>query len=152
VSQQTAPLTELIKTIVESLNYELWGVSFRSRVREQTLSVFIDKPQGVTLDDCARVSRALSQGLDEADPIHGAYLLEVSSPGLDRPLFTPAQFEKYIGEEVRIEVRTPINGQRRFKGRLLSATPKEVCVEDKRQQIYLLMEDVLKANLVPNLG
>ena len=98
------------------------------------------------------MSRALSQGLDEVDPIHGAYMLEVSSPGLDRPLFTPAQFEKYIGEEVRIEVRTPINGQRRFKGRLLSATPKEVCVEDKRQQIYLLMEDVSKANLVPDLG
>ncbi|MBI5448312.1 MAG: ribosome maturation factor RimP [Gammaproteobacteria bacterium] len=151
VNRVSTQLDDLIKETVESLGYELWGSAFHSRGNEQTLSVFIDSPGGITLDDCSAVSRRLSQVLDEIDPIQGAYLLEVSSPGLDRPLFTVAQFEKYVGKQVRVEVKTSINGQRRFKGKLLSVTSKEIGIEDSRQFVTVQMNNIIKANLIPEV-
>lgn len=151
MSQQSARLASLIKASVESLGYELWGVVFQPRSQHQTLVIFIDAPAGVTLDDCSKVSRLVSERLDEEDPIHGAYMLEVSSPGIDRQLFTVEQFQRYIGKEVKVEMRMPINGQRRFKGRLLSANENEICIDDKKQQSTLAMDDVLKANLVTEI-
>lgn len=151
MSQQSTHLTTLIQETVEGLGYELWGVTFHPQAKHQTLCVYIESSQGITLDDCSKVSHRLSERLDEVDPIQGAYLLEVSSPGLDRPLFTVEQFERYIGEQVRVEMRSPINGQRRFKGRLLRVAPEAISIEEKRQHIDLLVRDIAKANLIPEI-
>ena len=149
--RQSVQLTGLVKEVVEHLGYELWGVVFHPRTRNQTLLVFIDANKGINLDDCAKVSRALSQRLDETDPIQGSYLLEVSSPGLDRPLFNLEQFKKYLNSQVRIEMRTPVNGRRRFVGQLLSVTSEQVSLVKDNQQFELMMHDILKANLIPEI-
>ncbi len=95
----------------------------------QTLRVYIDSPEGVDVDDCADVSRQLSAILDVEDPIAGEYSLEVSSPGLDRPLVLPEHYRRFVGETVKLTLAQPLAGRRKFKGRLLEATDDHVVVE-----------------------
>jgi len=114
-----------------------------------TLRVYIDKPGGVTVDDCADVSRQLSAILDVEDPLPGSYMLEVSSPGLDRPLVTANDFRRFIGEMVKVQMHQPIAGRKRFKGRLLAASDERVTLEVDGEQFDLVLADVERARLVP---
>jgi ribosome maturation factor RimP len=128
---------------------ELVDVEFAGSGPRMTLRVYIDKPGGVTVDDCADVSRQLSAILDVEDPLPGSYLLEVSSPGLDRPLVTADDFRRYVGETVKVQLRQPIDGRKRFKGRLLEANDERVSVEVDGERFDLVLADVERARLVP---
>lgn len=128
---------------------ELVDVEFAGSGPRMTLRVYIDKPGGVTVDDCADVSRQLSAILDVEDPLPGSYLLEVSSPGLDRPLVTADDFRRYVGETVKVQLHQPLAGRKRFKGRLLEANDERVTVEVDGERFDLVLADVERARLVP---
>jgi ribosome maturation factor RimP len=120
VSTRVEELRELLAPVVEALGYELWGVEMNVHGRHALLRIYIDREAGITVDDCALVSQHASGTLDVADPIAGAYTLEVSSPGWDRPLFTPEQYRAYIGERVKLKLAYPVQGQRNCTGQLLA--------------------------------
>ena len=110
--------------------------------------LFIDKPGGVTHDDCSKVSHQLSTVLDVEDFIHSAYVLEVSSPGLERGLYKRADYERFAGSQAKIKARSPINGQRNFRGRLLGVADDKVIVEDRTSgQVEIHLDGIVKANL-----
>nr|WP_279381388.1 ribosome maturation factor RimP [Candidatus Thiosymbion oneisti] len=148
-------LTGLVRSVVEPMGYELVGAEYFQRgKRGAVLRVYIDHPsgarrQGITLDDCGRVSHQLSGVLDVEDPIAGHYDLEVSSPGLDRPLFTAAHFERFRGRKVRIKAAVKLDGRRNFEGRIASLERALVLlrVDGEIREIPLAM--IESARLVP---
>lgn len=142
-------LTELIKPAVEALGYELVGVEYRRGRKRALLRVYIDQPDGVTLEDCARVSHQVSGVLDVEDPIVEGYDLEVSSPGLDRPLFEPEHFERFAGNRVRVRMSVPVEGRRQFTGVLLGIENGQVRVEEEGVERRIPLESVSVARLVP---
>lgn len=107
--------------VVEGHGLSLIGVELAQEGARAVLWIYIDGPNGVTIDDCARVSPELSAALDVEDPLPGAYELRVSSPGLDRPLMSDADFRRFVGREVQVQLSTPISGRRRFTGTILGA-------------------------------
>jgi len=111
-------VTELLEPVIEGLGYECVGLEFRPGRGDACLRVFIDAPAGITVEDCARVSHQVSGVLDVEDPIAGDYHLEVSSPGLDRPVFKPSDYRRFAGETIRLRLRERIDGRRRLTGRL----------------------------------
>jgi len=115
VSSKLEELQALLAPVVVALGYECWGIEFSAQGRHSMLRVYIDKEGGVLVDDCAIVSRQISGVLDVEDPIAVEYTLEVSSPGMERPLFTIEQFAKYAGEQVKIKLRSPFEGRRNFQ-------------------------------------
>src|SRR5579863_3743364 len=112
-------LHERLASVVTGMGYEFVGCELQRQHYNSLLRIYIDSATGVTLDDCTRVSRQLSAMLDVEDPIQGRYTLEVSSPGLDRPLFQIAHYQKYIGSQVKVRVKVPLNDRRHFTGTLL---------------------------------
>ena len=143
-------LVALVGRTVEPMGYELVGVEYFSRGRAgRLLRVYIDREGGITVDDCATVSRQLSAMLDVEDPIAENYELEVSSPGLDRPLFRREDFVRFAGERVRIRLSRPLEGRRNFEGILKGMTDGsvELAVEDKA--FHLMLDDIDSARLVP---
>jgi ribosome maturation factor RimP len=142
-------LQSLIDPIVISMGYESVGVEYMSQGKHSVLRVYIDKPDGITVDDCSAVSGQLSAMLDVEDPIRGEYHLEVSSPGLDRPLFTEAQFEQFIGHKCVIRMKMPIDGQRKFTGLIKALVDGTVELEMENKVVSLSVDMVDKANLVP---
>ncbi|WP_045224875.1 ribosome maturation factor RimP [Methyloterricola oryzae] len=140
-------LTRLVEPVVTGLGYELVGVEFDSHQR--ILRVYIDREAGIGVDDCSRVSHQLSGVLDVEDPIPGNYQLEISSPGMDRPLFTPEHFERFVGALVRIQVLRPVEGRRRFKGRLLAIEGGTVHLEEDGARYAIPFESIEKARIVP---
>ncbi|HVT62106.1 MAG TPA: ribosome maturation factor RimP [Legionellaceae bacterium] len=111
----------LIRPSIESMGYEFWGCEYRSQGRYSLLRIYIDHARGIGIEDCEKVSRQISALLDVEDPISGNYSLEVSSPGIPRPLFHKEQYQRYIGEEIEIKLSTPLNKRRTFTGRIVSA-------------------------------
>ncbi|MCW8888396.1 MAG: ribosome maturation factor RimP, partial [Gammaproteobacteria bacterium] len=105
---------------------------------------------GITVDNCANVSRQVSAVLDVEDPIHGEYTLEVSSPGVERPLFTLEQFAKFIGQQVDVRLHMPVEGRRHFKGELLSVENDELTIElGEDESLTCSMDDIDRAKLIP---
>lgn len=129
MKSSVARVKTLIEPTVNALGVQLWGVEHVSQGKFSLLRIYIDRDEGVTIDDCEKVSRQVSALLDVEDPIAGEYTLEVSSPGIDRPLFTLEQFRQYVGEVVSIRTRGPIEGRRKFKGRITEVADEEVMVE-----------------------
>jgi len=144
-------LVALLQPVVEGLGYALWELEFVPGRGSALLRLYIDSPDGITVDDCERVSRAVSEVLDAEDPVPGHYTLEVSSPGLDRPLRTPAQFAAYVGEPVYVELVRAIDGQRRFKGRLVTAGDDSIEVDVDGQRRVLPVSAIRRAQLVPGV-
>jgi ribosome maturation factor RimP len=142
-------LENLVRPVVEGLGYELWELEYSPRRGNALLRLYIDAPHGITLDDCERASRAVSEMLDEADPLPDRYALEVSSPGLERPLRTREQFARFVGETVFVELAAPIDGRRRYKGPLaaVDATSLEIVVDGKAYRLPLTA--IRKAHLAP---
>ncbi|MGQ9425747.1 ribosome maturation factor RimP [Gilvimarinus sp. F26214L] len=146
-------LVELVEPVARSLGCELWGLEYHASGRHRgTLRIYIDKPDGVNLSDCERVSRQVSSVLDVEDPIQGEYNLEVSSPGVDRPLFTLEQFAEYAGERVQVRLRTPFEGRRQFKGLLTGVEDDEVKVVVEDHEYLLPIEWIDKANVAPGFS
>lgn len=116
--------------------------------RNLTVRVFVDKPAGVTHEDCARVSRDLDKILDQEDFIAASYLLEVSSPGLERELYSFADFEKFAGKLAKVKTNQPINGQKNFRGRIAAVENGEIVFDDKTNgTVRFAFDAVAKANL-----
>ena len=142
-------LSTLVQPVVEGLGYELWDLEYLPGRDDGLVRVYIDAAAGITLDDCERVSRAVSAALDEADPVPGHYTLEVSSPGLDRTLRTAGQFARFVGECVYVELAQPLDGRRRYKGPLLAAGGETVEVEVDGRRRVLPIAGIRKAHLAP---
>lgn len=139
----------VIEPAVSALGYELVGIEYLPQGRHSLLRIYIDHEDGITVDDCERVSRQVSAALDVEDPIHGQYTLEVSSPGLDRPLFTAEHFRRFAGNEVQLRLHTPVEGRRKFKGLLRGVRDEKVVLEIDGVELLFPLEDIEKAQLVP---
>ena len=142
-------LQELLIGSVEDLGCELWGIECQRVGRYLTVRLFIDKEGGVTVEDCADVGRQVSAVLDVEDPIADKYNLEVSSPGLDRPLFTLNQFERYLGQEILLHLRIPVADRRKWQGQLAKIENDMITlIVDGKEQV-LAFGNIQKANVVP---
>ncbi len=129
--------------------YQLWGIEYRPDGRNSRLCVYIDREDGVTVDDCERVSREVSSLLDVADPIPGSYTLEVSSPGFDRILFNREHYAESVGETLDLTVAEPMEGRRRFIGRLKMLDDDQVVIEAEASEYRLTLSNIQKARIVP---
>jgi ribosome maturation factor RimP len=140
-------LTRIVEPVVLGLGYELVGIEFDSHQR--VLRIYIDRESGIHVDDCSKVSHQLSGVLDVEDPIPGKYHLEISSPGMDRPLFKIEHYERFSGSMARLQLIRPMDGRRRFKARLRGCTESDVLLEDGEVQFAIPFELIEKARLVP---
>ena len=135
---------------VSGLGFELWGVEYIGQGKHSVLRLYIDSENGVTLDDCTEVSHQVSGILEVEDPIKGQYSLEVSSPGLDRPLFTTEQFARYVGSKVKVRLRQAVLGRRKFTAVIDAVEGDEiVLVDETGEAISVHMSDIEKANVEP---
>jgi ribosome maturation factor RimP len=147
--------------VAESRGLEVVEIDLRGGGKARMLRIFIDKPQGVTHEDCAEFSREVGTILDVEDVVSGnSYLLEVSSPGLDRKLFRPVDFERFTGSKIKLTTRNPINGNRHFEGKLekfengrltvgIAGARKNPREDAESQKLELELANIEKANLVP---
>ena len=155
-----AQVERLIKPILDDFGYELVDLQYKKEGRSMALCIFIDKPGGITLDDCVTVSREVGAILEIEDPIKAGYRLEVSSPGLDRPLKKPADFERFAGQKIKLKTVRMLDPDRRgrsrktFAGELLglSGDMIRIALDDKTGgQVMIALADLEKANLVEEL-
>ncbi|MDO6515211.1 MULTISPECIES: ribosome maturation factor RimP [Neptuniibacter] len=142
-------LQELIEPSVIALGVELWGIEFLSQGKHSTLRVYIDSENGISVDDCAKVSHQISGIMDVEDPIAGNYTLEVSSPGVDRPLFTLEQFAAYAGSHIQLRLRIAYEGRRKFKGILNGIEGDDILVVVDDEEYMLPIEYIDRANIIP---
>jgi ribosome maturation factor RimP len=140
-------LLSLLEPLVARLGFELVELEYASGQRRGVLRLFIDAAQGVGLEDCERVSREVSALLDVEDPIAGAYTLEVSSPGFDRVLRTPAHFGRFVGSRVFVELKEPREGRRRYTGQLVSVGSDGIELAVDREQVKVGFTEIGKARL-----
>ncbi|MBL0711434.1 MAG: ribosome maturation factor RimP [Colwellia sp.] len=144
-------LTDMLRPAVEETGKTLLGVEFISAGNNSVLRLFIDHENGIDVDDCAEVSRQVGAILDVEDPISSEYNLEVSSPGVDRPLFELSHFQQVVGEIVNVKLSIPLNGRRKFKGILAAIENDTLIVEVDSIDYELAINNVDKANLVARL-
>lgn len=141
-------LSDLVEPVVTGLGYELVGLQLARSRGSALLRVYIDHPDGISLEDCARVSRQISGVLDVEDPLPEQYTLEVSSPGLDRPLFKAADYQRFAGERIHLRISGIIAGRRRLHGLLRGLDGEEVLVEEEDGTLYRVpLARVEKAHL-----
>jgi len=143
-------LVALLQPVVEDLGYGLWELEYAAGRGSAVLRLYIDAPAGITVDDCERVSRAVSERLDADDPLPGQYTLEVSSPGMERPLRQARHFGPFVGEEVFVEMVHPCEERRRFKGRLVAAGDDTIEVAVDGRTFRLPIAGIRKAHLAPD--
>ncbi|HDY7422504.1 TPA: ribosome maturation factor RimP [Vibrio vulnificus] len=142
-------LTEMLESAVVVSGYELVGLEFIRAGEHSTLRIYIDHENGITVEDCAEVSHQVSAVLDVEDPISVAYSLEVSSPGLDRPLFKPAHYEQFIGQEVNVVLKMAVANRRKWKGEIHSVDGEAITLTVDGQQEEFALSNISKANLIP---
>lgn len=145
-------LTEMLTPPVEALGFELLGIEFVRAGKHSTLRIYIDSPNGINVDDCADVSHQVSAVLDVEDPISTEYNLEVSSPGLDRPLFKEQHYLDIIGQEASVRLRVPMGNRRNFKGEVMAVENGMVTIKVDGEEFELVIGNIEKGNLVPNFG
>lgn len=139
---------EIAENVAAQGQTELVHVEAVGGKRQPTIRIFIDKPEGVTIDDCAEFSRKVSAVLDTEDFISSAYVLEVSSPGIERGLYSIKDFEKFAGQNAKVKTDAPINGQKNFRGKIIGTDGDDVIFEDKTNgEVRFPFEAVAKANL-----
>ena len=141
-------ITELIGTTVQALGLELWCVELLQQGRYSLLRVYIEREEGVTIEDCEKASRQVSALMDVEDPIAGEYTLEVSSPGVDRPLFSIEQYAQYVGSEVNLKLRRALDGRRKFKGQIIKVSGDIVGLLVEGTEYDLEHSDIEKASIV----
>jgi len=158
MSEKHSEIAELLRPTVESLGLDLLGIEYLPAPGGATVRLYIDVPaeegddeRVVTIEDCEAVSREVSAQLDVADPISGNYTLEVSSPGLDRPLFTAAQFARFLGEQAKVGLKLPQDGRRRLQGAILRVEDGTVVFGlDGGAEFAVAADNIDKARLVPD--
>lgn len=160
----------MVRPVVEGLGYECWGLEFVSQGKHSMLRVYIEslasgeaqiqpeaadgtaateRESGIELADCEKVSRQLSAVLDVEDPISNDYTLEVSSPGLDRPLYTLTHFERFVGHVVNLRLRMAFEGRRKYTGQLKGVEGNDVVIQVDEEEFLFPLEGIEKANIVP---
>lgn len=147
-------LEQMLAPAVTGLGYELVGIEYLGQGKYSVLRVYIDQPEGsersgISVDDCSKVSYQVSGVLDVEDPLPGRYNLEVSSPGLDRPLFKPEDYERFKGESLRVVTDYPVAGQRKYKGRLLGLRDDEVLLDVEGETVALPRVAIKQARIIP---
>jgi ribosome maturation factor RimP len=144
-------LRDRLAAIVSAMGYEFVGCELHRQGRGSLLRIYIDKEQGITVEDCSKVSRQISAVLDVEDPIQGQYTLEVSSPGLDRPLFELAQYKKFIGNRVKVRLHTPLNERRNFVGDLIRVNEMNIHLLINAEEIVVPFSSIEKANVIADI-
>ena len=142
-------LTKLLQPAIERQGYELSDLEVKLGARSGVVRLFIDHPDGISLEDCEKVSQTVSALLDVENPLPGQYNLEVSSPGLDRKLTKIEHFQRFTGETVKVQMRFPIEGRKRFRGTLVSSNDDSIVVEVDGESHSLPMATIDTARLVP---
>ena len=141
-------ITALVNPIVIAMGYVLWGLEFHSQGGHTLLRIYLDAPNGVSLDDCQKVSEQLGALLDVEDIIKHHYKLEVSSPGFYRSLFTPEQFAKYVGSNIKVKLKIALQNQRNYVGKLEKVLADDIVVLVDGKESVLPMAAIEKANLI----
>jgi ribosome maturation factor RimP len=142
-------LTALFEPVIQSMGYELVGVEFQGSTQHGTLRVYIDHENGIGVDDCTAISHQISGILDVEEPIQQAYDLEVSSPGINRPLFRARDYEQFNGHSAKIKMLVALDGRKNFKGLLQGVTDSGTVQIMVDNEVYELpIADIAKANLV----
>lgn len=141
-------LVEMLTAPVEALGYRLWGIDYVQAGKHSTVRVYIDSDDGISIDDCAEASRQISAVMDVEDPIATAYTLEVSSPGVDRPLFTAEQYIMYLGEEVKVLLNMPVNGSRKLKGAVTKVEGQMLSLQVDGKDVLVALDNIRKGNLI----
>ncbi len=144
----TKQVADLVQPILDEIGFELVDVEYLSKYGKWVLRMYIDREGGVTIDDCARVSRELGDLIDIKNVIEHEYVLEVSSPGIDRPLKKEKDFIRAIGKKIKVKMAFPINGRRNFSGRLKDFKEQTLYLEAEGGLIALSWPDIRRANLV----
>ena len=148
MAQASEKLVAIIEPAVTALGFELVGVEYVAQGRHSLLRIYIDHENGLNVDDCGAVSHQVSAVLDVEDPIRGEYTLEVSSPGLERPLFMLEHYQRFAGNIAEVRVHAPIDGRRKFKGRIQSAENGEVILDIDGEEQHLAIDNIDKAHLI----
>ncbi|MCL4161171.1 UNVERIFIED_CONTAM: hypothetical protein GTU68_020966 [Idotea baltica] len=131
---------------------ELWGLEYLAQGKHAMLRIYIEKEDGVQVEDCEKVSRQVSAVLDVEDPIQSAYTLEVSSPGMDRLLFEKPQYEAFLGAQLKVRLRTNFEGRRNFSGVLAALEEDEVVLRAEDQEYVFPIESIDRAQVVPTFN
>ncbi|AGL01288.1 ribosome maturation factor RimP [Desulfoscipio gibsoniae] len=148
-SKTVKAIAQIITPKLVELGVELVDIKYTREGGRWFLRIFIDKPAGVGLEDCQLVSENIDPLLDEHDPIPHAYTLEVSSPGLDRPLNKPADFARFAGEQIKLTTFNPVEGRRKFKGKIIAAEDRSVTLDVDGTSVILSLDQVASARLSP---
>ena len=149
MNRKEIEIETLLTPVVALEDCEIWGVEYRSQGKHSKLSLYIDRDDGVGIDDCERVSRRVSDVLDVEEIVSGSYTLEVSSPGMDRILFKPEQYDRYSGEQIEVRLNYPVEGTKRIKGVLVGLEDGEAVVRVDQDEFLLPLENVQRARIVP---
>jgi ribosome maturation factor RimP len=151
VAGKDQQIADMLQATVAALGYELWGVEYVGQGKHSVLRIFIDRPEGITVDDCAIVSLQAGSVLDVEDPISGEYALEVSSPGMDRLLFKLEQYPGYVGEVLDVRLRTPYEGRRKFKGVMKGIEGEDIVLQVDDHEYLLPHSAIDKARVEPGV-
>jgi len=149
MSSKHAELEALIAPVAQSFGCELWGLEYLTQGQGVLLRIYIDRESGIGLEDCENVSRQVSAVMDVEDPISSEYTLEVSSPGMDRPLYKLEHYAQFAGSKVKLRLRIAFEGRRKFSGLLKGIEEDEVVLEVDNEEYLLPFELIDKANVVP---
>jgi ribosome maturation factor RimP len=149
--RQHSELIELLEPVVTALGYEMLGIEYFRQKDGSMLRLYIDNDAGITIDDCTRVNHQVIGVLDVHDPIKEKYFLEISSPGLDRPLFTLEQFQRFMGEKVKMKLREKIEDRRKIKGVIKAVEETAVLISDNGVDYLIPADAIDSAHLVPEL-
>ncbi|WP_417760291.1 ribosome maturation factor RimP [Shewanella sp.] len=141
-------LEEMLTPTVEALGYQLWGIEFVKAGKHSTLRIYIDGENGVNVEDCATTSRQVGALLDVEDPIPAEYTLEVSSPGLDRPLFNATQYQRYLGEDAKVQLTMPVAGSRNLKGVITQVEGQMLTLKVDGKDLTIALDNIRKGNLI----
>lgn len=148
MASRVSVLTALIEPVIKAMGYQLWGIEYLGQGKHSILRVYLDKKGGVDIDDCAQASKQISSLLDVEDPIKSEYTLEVSSPGLDRMLFSLEQFQEYAGYHAKLRLTESFEGQRNFTGQIKAVKNDEIVLIIGDEELTLPYELIEKANLI----
>ena len=138
----------MLKAPVEALGHKLWGLEYIQAGKHSILRLYIDNEKGIFIEDCAEASRQVSAVMDVEDPISTEYTLEVSSPGVDRPLFTAEQYQAYIGETVKVQLTMPVAGSRNLKGTVTGVDGQMLNLSVDGNELTVALDNIRKGNLI----
>jgi len=145
-------LDRLIRPVIEGMGFEYVGLEYQSNPKNRLVRIYIDRePEGINVDDCADVSNEISALLDVEDPVAGHYSLEVSSPGIERPLFEPDHYRRFVGESASVHLFAPLDNRRKLTGSIVEADDERVVLRVDGENIAVAFAEIRRANLKPDL-